>query len=287
MKMRPHGRAPMRLSRYFTRRDAVHDTRRMLLRHAWPRLEMATIVGMTGLCGFFASWLMLQSGMARMALRYPAAVLVAYVCFLGLLWLWMRARSHTITDALDPTQLDLYSSGGGGSGSADGFSGHGGDFGGGGATGTFDAGGTADAGSVDVPMADTGGFGDLVGDAAGGALQAEEGAIPLLALLVLAVVLLGGVFAAFHVVFVAPSLFAELLVDGFLSYSLFRRMRRIDSQHWLMTAVSRTALTFLVVALFLSVGGYVLARFWPGAHSLGDVLRASHASTLTETPPAP
>ena len=53
------------------------------------------------------------------------------------------------------------------------------------------------------------------------------------------------------VVYSAPVLFAELLVDGVLAASLYRRLRGLESQHWLETALKRTVWPFVVTCLFL------------------------------------
>jgi hypothetical protein len=274
--MRPKGKARMRLSQYITRRQAVQDARRMLERRAWPRLEMSLIVALTGLCGFFASWVMLHAGEARMAVRYPAAVLVAYGCFLLLLWMWLALRSSDLGDVPDPGGLDSGSVGGASKDAGVDFSVGGGDFGGGGASGSWDGAPSGSSTSFEVSSVGDGGIGDAVGE---GLSSADELAIPLLILLALATLAIGAVFAAFQVVAVAPSLLAELLVDGVLSYSLFRRLRGRESRYWLSTAVARTAFPFLATAAMLSVAGALMAWHWPGADSIGDVLPARHAAT--------
>jgi hypothetical protein len=269
----------MRLSQYITRRQAVQDARRMLERRAWPRLEMSLIVALTGLCGFFASWVMLHAGEGRMAVRYPAAVLVAYGCFLFLLWLWLALRKYELSDVPDPSGFDSGSTGGANTDGGVDFFGSGGDFGGGGASGGWDGVGAPSGStgtSFEVSTAGDGGIGDAVGE---GLASADELAIPLLILLALATLAIGAVFAALQVVAVAPSLLAELLVDGVLSYSLFRRLRGSESRYWLMTAVSRTAFPFLATAAMLGLAGALMAWHWPGADSIGDVLEARRATT--------
>lgn len=111
------------------------------------------------------------------------------------------------------------------------------------------------------PGADTG-LGDVV-DAVGGA---DEFAIPLLVLLGIAVLVL----AAGWIVYTAPLLFAELLVDGVLAASLYRRLKGLETRHWLETAIRRTALPFVATALTFCVAGWVMQAIAPQAQSIGE-----------------
>jgi len=113
----------------------------------------------------------------------------------------------------------------------------GGDFGGGGASGSFD--GTGDVTDAPVSSAATD-----ASDAVGSVLEAEEFAIPLIAF-----ALAFGIALAFlYVVYIAPALFAEVLVDGALSCALFRHLRGQDPRHWLASTVRHTAAPFAVTA---------------------------------------
>lgn len=252
-----------------TRSLVVLRLQRQLEAGSWPRLQMSLIVALTGAAGLLFSFLLLRAGFDSMALRYPLALAGAYGVFLFLLWLWLRTKASDYGDVPDPTGF-LPGSGGGSPGDAPlpMHSGGGGDFGGGGASGSFDgpAGAWADASpapstSVELPS---------IGDAAGSAFDADELAIPLVAI-ALAV---GLALASLYVVYVAPALFAELLLDGALSYTLYRRLRAgDDSRHWFTTALRRTALPFALTGVFLAVVGMALAVYAPGARSIGEVLR--------------
>ena len=76
-------------------------------------------------------------------------------------------------------------------------------------------------------------------------------------------------------IYSAPVLFAELLVDGVLSASLYRRLRGLQTRHWLETAVRRTALPFALTAAIVSASGWGMAHYAPEAHSIGDVITHS------------
>ncbi|HEY5994136.1 MAG TPA: hypothetical protein VIU46_05985 [Gallionellaceae bacterium] len=248
--------------RIWYRSDEVRRIRRDLLRRSSPRLHMMLLVTVTGAAGLLASILMLRAGMETMWLRYLAAFGLAYLVFLFLLWVWLRW-----SDEDDGTDLpDL--SGGSGDGGG-GYSGGGGQFGGGGSSGSWD--------SLDAELPAGGGSGDSFGGdvlgSAGDALgSAEEAAIPLMLLLALLAAIAAMLGSAFILVSSAPELLAELLLDGALSVSLYRRLSGIDTRHWLETAVHRTARPFLLAALIVSGVGFGMALYAPEAHSLGEVV---------------
>jgi len=240
---------PRRL--HLTRYHAILRLKRRLEQDSFPRIQMSLIVGVTGAAGLLFSFVMLELGVTSMALRYPLALLMAYGVFLLLLWLWLRTKAEDYLDIPD-------FSGSGSSGSGDctpAFEGSGGHFGGGGASGSFD-----------MP---TGADSSPLSDAVGAVGDADELAIPLLVI----VFAVGLALASFYVVYVAPMLFAELLVDSALSYALYRRIKATDSPHWVESAVRRTALPFVLTAVFVSATGAAMAAYAPGAHSIGQVVQ--------------
>ena len=113
-----------------------------------------------------------------------------------------------------------------------------------------------------------------IGEALGAVSDADELAIPLMALLLVAALVLSSLF----VVYSAPILFAELLVDGVLAASLYRRLRGLEPTHWLETAVRRTFLPFVLTTAFVVAAGWGMARYAPGADSIGDVLAHARQS---------
>ncbi|WP_235580960.1 hypothetical protein [Pseudorhodoferax sp. Leaf265] len=234
------------------RARAIRQMTERLSRDAFPRLQMALIVALTGGFGLLASFVLLRLGLDAMALRYPLALCCAYGFFLFLVWLWLRTNAADYVDLVDvpgplprlPERMPGFQSGGGG------------DFGGGGASAAFDS------ASVDAsPMGP-------LGNAASTAAEGDELAIPLLAI-VLAV---GLALASLYVVYIAPVLFAEVLVDGALSYALFRHLRGQDPAHWLSTTVRRTVLPFAATAVFVALVGVAMTAYAPGARSIGEVL---------------
>jgi hypothetical protein len=241
---------------------------------------MTLLVSLTGGSGLLASFLLLQAGLDSMALRYPLALLGAYAVFLLLLWLWLRTQASDWANMPDPGIEPTLPCGRSGPSDPAWSSGHGGDFGGGGASASFDAptqmntliqpppipAGRGVAGSVEKNAGD--GWGPL-GDAA----DADVLAVPLL-VIVLAV---GLAFSSIYVIYSAPTLFAELLLDGALSATLYHRLRGIERRHWLSTALRTTAVPFVLTALLLTAIGWGLQSAAPGARSLGDAFH--HIST--------
>lgn len=239
-----------------TRSHAILRLKQRLEQDSFPRVQMSLIVGLTGASGLLFSYLMLEAGMTSMALRYPLALLAAYGVFLFLLWLWLRTKAE---DYVDMPDLSGLSSGHSGDCAAT-FESGGGSFGGGGASGSFDEPGSMSASDSDS----TSSFAEAT-DALDGA---DDFAIPLVAV----AVVLGLALASLYVVYIAPILFAELLVDGALSYALYRKLRTADSPHWLASSVRRTVLPFFMTACFASLTGAAMAAYAPGAQSIGQVI---------------
>lgn len=232
------------------RQRRIEILRQRLLRKSRPRLQMSLILLLTGLTGFLTSFTLLHIGVPSMAVRYPLAIGMAYCAFLVLLGLWLWLQRHELNP--DTSMLDIITSGPGRQPEPFGF-GHGGDFGGGGAGGSWGDGVSASDGGGSV--------------ANGIGFDVEE-----LGLLVVAVIAgLGGLLATFYVLYIAPSLLAEILVDGALVAGLYRRVKRIHQRHWLRAAVRRTLLPAILVALFLTCAGFALQKAVPEAHTLSDV----------------
>lgn len=105
--------------------------------------------------------------------------------------------------------------------------------------------------------------------------------IPLL-LLALA---LGLALASLYVVYIAPTLFAELLLDAGLSAALYRRLRHAEPDgRWLRTALRRTVWPCVATALLLAAVGAGLAAAVPGARSIGEVLHGVPAGRSAAAP---
>lgn len=236
-------------SRLFTRERAVESMRARLTREGFPRIQMFILVALTGVAGFGASAAMLAAGLDSMAMRYTLAMGVAYIVFFMLLWLWLRTSAADYIDMVpigssDTTEdaADIVVGGGG--------------FDGGGASANFDA----DATQSSLEAAAKNPLEAVAG--------VDEGAIPL-AVILLA---LGLALSSLFVVWTAPVLFAEILVDALLAAGLYRRLRMLEPQHWMRAALRRTILPFVLTTLAVSAAGFGMQGYAPEARSLGEVL---------------
>lgn len=219
----------------FNREAEIARLRERLERFGFPRLRMLLIVLLTGACGFIASFLLLRTGIASMPLRYALAMAIAYAAFLLLLRAWMERPDSTTPDFPDVPDPSVMNL----------------DLHVSGAAQTPESGGNAFDG-LDVSGA------------------ADEWAIPLLLVAAILTMLLASVW----IIVSAPTLFAELLLDGVLSASLYRRLHRLDRRHWLDTALRRTIWPFAATAFVLILFAFVAQHYVPGARSLTDVLHA-------------
>lgn len=234
--------------------------KRRIESESWPRLQMTAIVALTAGAGLAASFALLQAGIDSMALRYPLALVCAYLFFLSLLWVWLRTRDRNHGDPPDLSECVS-----GDFSAATPFCGEGGQFGGGGASGSFD--GTPGPALVEPDVLPS------VVRQAGSAVDADELAIPLVVL----ALLLGMALASIYIVYLAPVLFAELLLDGVLACSLYRHLRADDRPHWLATACRRTVVPFALTALFLCLTGFALTACAPEARTVGEAIAYANA----------
>jgi hypothetical protein len=251
---------------------------------------MSLILAATGAAGFVASFAMLHLGVWRMWIRYPLAVLFAYAVFIVLLrvWLFLHGREPRDNTSVDLNAADVASDI-----ARDAFGhtlpapdtfGGGGDFGGGGAGGSWGEGVSAGLHHA-APACDTGGAALGSGGGGGGVGGGgdwlsgldfdvdSEGCVFFLLALALIV---AGVCASLYVVYAAPLLLAEILVEGVLLSGLYRgmkRARRVEGGDWLGAALRRTWLPMLLTLLTFAAAGYLLQRAAPRARSIGEAFK--------------
>jgi hypothetical protein len=181
---------------------------------------MMLVVALTAAVGFLTSFALLHTGVDSMWVRYLVAVVIAYAAFLFLLWCWLRLRSSDLSAGLDIPSPST--SGGSGPLPKETWEPGGGQFGGGGASGSFEE-------STEVARftADTGpslsSKSSGISDALGG-FDLEELAVVLLAI----TAVVGASLAAVWIVWAAPALLAELMLDAALAAGLYRRLRGVE-----------------------------------------------------------
>ncbi len=219
------------------------------------RALMAAVMAVTAAAGFLASFTLLRAGVHDMAIRYPVAVAFAYLTFLFQVWVWVswqrRRRPQRRPDVDLPDRFDV--------GDIGGLQPHlevgGGSSGGAGATAHFET----------APQSGA----SLTGSSGPGLElpEADELAVVLLAL----ALALSAVVATGYLVWTAPTLFADALVDGVLAAGIYRRLRRSPDPSWVPGTLRKTWLPALAVAITALVVGLGLRHVAPGAHSIGDV----------------
>ncbi|MBA3805777.1 MAG: hypothetical protein H0X14_08725 [Acidobacteria bacterium] len=244
------------------RRERIIETiKQRLLRKGLPRLQMSLILLLTGFGGFLASFSLLHLGLGWMWLRYPIAILFAYSVFLLLLRLWLsfqRPQTPGLSVDFDPSVIDINYSPSPVHSDGFKFSGGSGDAGGGG-------GGVSWGNSV-TPTSSTPGSGSSSSGLSFD-IDLEEGWLVVLAI----VAILGGLLASLYVIYIAPALLAEILVDGVLVTGLYRQLKKVEQRHWLRAAIRRTLLPAILATILFTVAGYAMQRAVPAAHSIGEV----------------
>ena len=226
--------------RFPTREQLVEKAK---ARMAMPRVQMVLLLAATGGAGFLASYGLLQLGVDRMALRYPLAVGIAYLVFFLLLRLWLALPRDPVDYGLDGLDLaaDVGNAG-------------------------LDTLGSVGRPSTPMPVASRSGGPSL--DI--GVPDLDEG-IFLIVLAAVAAVILG---AAIYVVYVAPLLLAEVLVDGLLLVGFYKKLKGPEPEHWALCAVRRTWIPALIVAVTFFFAGVVFQDLAPEARSIGGVWKA-------------
>lgn len=217
---------------------------------------MAVVITLAGGAAFLGSFCLLSIGLRPMAVRYLLATLVGYVAFLALIRAWISWQRRTASLELDLPDLS------GDGGSADAFSGAGGEFGGAGATGQWDGPAPA-ADSLQSPS--HGGSADAVD-----ALSLDD-AWPVV---LVGVALLAGAIAIGCVIYTSPVLFAEVLLDAAVLGTIYRRSRRHEVGDWIGSVLRRTWLPATGLCLFMAILGFALQTLAPQATSIGGVVRS-------------
>lgn len=252
------------MARLSDRERLIADLERRHISPAFPRGQLTLLVTGAGLAGFLTSVTLLHAGVDLMVVRYPLAVVGAYLAFLGLLRLWIAwQRGEWAPD------LDVLTNDPGGPGSSNevarelAFGGRSGGAGGGGRWA-----GEARA-IVGRPSAAPRSSGASSGGWSGGVdLDLDEAWW----LVVAGVLVLGGVLAVAYVIYIAPVLLAEVALDAAVVTTVYRRLKPHDVQHWSVGVLRQTWRPVLILVLCLAGAGFALQQVAPEARSIGGVL---------------
>ena len=229
----------------------------------WPRVHCLFIVSLSAAAAFLTSFTLMILRVRWMAVRYGVAALAGYLTFLFLLRAWVRWRwsrvqlnadGHDLVDGV-VNNIDLPMpplSGSGGSGAS--FGGGGGRSGGGGASGSWGS-----------PVSSGSGG----GKGGGGGLDLDGD--DLFWIIVVVVAAFGGAIAIGYVIYIAPSLLAEAIVNGAVAGKVYHGMQKKDHEFWTEEIFKRTIVAGAVVIVCAIVAGYAFNRIAPEAISVGGV----------------
>lgn len=218
----------------------------------FPRLQIMLILGLTSVAGFFTSFVLLRLGVTQMVIRYPIAIAAAYGVFVMLIgfWLWLQREDTSVLEVADRVG-NLHIPSGDGDMRLPGD----GDLGRGVVGQNLSGGGGKGGGGWDFDLP---------------SLDLDDAIWVVLAL----VVFLAALAAILYVVWIAPALLAEVLVDGLLAAGLYKTVKGAQGSHWMKTVLRKTAIPAILVLVFFTLGGFFVQKIEPTASSLGEVWRS-------------
>jgi len=198
------------------REDPPNARERMLRRlrvyfahRRWPRLIMSAVLGLTGLVGFFVSYLMLNAGLVKMSMRYPLATLLAWLVFLGLMRLWAEFERRALPRESDPVTLF-----------------------------------TGDDPAENAPRSSDhttlGEWIDVGCNVDSFGFDSDEGCLFGFVLFLLIGLLLFSFAALMTILVGAPVLIAEVFLDTILVAALYKRVRNLERRWWVATVLRQT-----------------------------------------------
>lgn len=265
----------------------INYTERFKRRHSL-RFHMSLILLATACSGFLATRTMLALHMENVMLRYPLAVVFAYLIFFISIKLWLKYISSTpATQKVHDKSFDLLDvmpdmpiSFGGNAQVGNVFHGGGGVFDGGGASDGFgeaastisDSGTDMLSGAIDTG----GGIGDAIGDAAGEAVSStlgdEGGVVVVLVFAALAAILAVVVGTAAYLVYEAPFILSEAAFEFILAAGLVRGVRRIDSADWMGSVLKTTWIPFAITLALSLFAADLMQNYFPGVTRISELL---------------
>jgi len=262
----------------------INFTERFKNRHPL-RFHMSLILVATVCSGFLATRIMLALHLENVLLRYPLAVVFAYLVFFVSVKLWLKYispvpaqqkihdNSPDLGDVLPDMPISFPSDG------TMPFHGGGGGFDGGGASDTFGEAGTAFSGSSSDIISggiDTGsGIGDAVGDVVGGVAEGlgdEGGIVVIVVFAALAAIMAVVIGAGAYLVYEAPFILSEAAFEFILAAGLVRGTKRIDSADWMGSVFKTTSVPFIVTLALATLAGYLMHQYFPEVTRISELL---------------
>lgn len=261
------------------------------------RVHMTVMLGLVLLSGVLAGRLLWMAGVTNMGFRYPAAVLVSYAAFFGLIRLWLayvcradragRASAREASSGGSSSASGWTLGGGSGSGGSGGGSsslvGGGGSGGGAGASDAWDGAspqpmvvlpgpsGSVSSGSGSSASSSHGLFSRLGGGSGGGGGSGDGDGLILLILFGVLVAAVCG--AGVYVVYQAPAILSDAAFQAVLAGGLAHTARGVHDRSWERSILKATAIPFGLVLVFAAVFGFEAHRLCPGAATVRQVMR--------------
>lgn len=220
------------------------------------RFHMAIILTGVTLVGMAANKALYLAGVQLMQARYPIAVLAAYGAFFLGVWIWIAyvraAAPASLTDPALAAPVLVAALAANPAGDARRYKADG-------SLGNVDAGDVLDGAEDAVD-----GLGSI-GDAAG---SADEGAVWLLVLLLVAAILI----AAGWLVWQAPAILSEAAFSATLAGAVRKAARGEDGPNWAWHVLKKSIVPFAVVALVAGGVGFGVRVVCPQARTVKAAL---------------
>lgn len=247
------------------------------------RFHMSLILLATVLTGLLSTKLLFLVPVDNIVIRYPLAVLVAYLAFFLFVKLWLAYMSSSRTlrslDVAGDVLSNMPDLPGGIGPSIDvpdvaHFGGGGGTFDGAGAAGAFD--GPVSGASADIMSSSSGaaeassGIADAAGDAVSGIFDFDDDGLVLIVLGVMLAAIFG---SAIYLIYIAPHILSEAAFDFLLGTSLIRSYKKVNQPDWTGSVFQDTYKPFLAVLLISIAAAWILHANYPEVTKLSDLLK--------------
>lgn len=252
-----------------SKQDLVNAIRDCLQNEGYPRLHVMLIVLLCFGISFLSSFVLFKVGIFLMWVRYLLSMSLAYAVFLVLIWYWARKILNTQEenqrikerDNEGWSDLNVFPSSENQSPDDAFASGGGGEAAGGGAGNLWD-----------VPVnSDIRGVSDALPDVSIDVdIDVGEAGIVILPVVIIGVLIVS--FSVVSVIYSAPILLAEVIVDVFLASMTAKFLEQRKRKYWLETAFKKTIIPFLVTLSVVVGVAFWLGYLFPNLHTIGQLI---------------
>jgi hypothetical protein len=235
------------------------------------RWHMTLIIAVSFLAGLVTTKFILVAGNSPMLVRYPLSLLIAYLVFLGGVWVWLQYTGYARyfrkkhRDEYQDTNIDIGNFMPDSSAKIDCAPQHGGEFGGGGASGEWGASSSELTSGTNFDVA--GGAAEVLGGAE--ELGCVVGIVLLIGLVILALIFGAGVYFIYE----APVILTEVVFEALLAGGLVNVSKRMSyDASWSGSVVNVTwpAFAFVLIGAMLFAAG--AGKYAPDAKTLPEVI---------------